>query len=798
MLPALITAAPPSLCEPPRPSQQPRFFRWLSGLLLALGGAGAGVIWLSYQLPHTPVQFSIIWLTLAVIGLSAAMLFWMRHAWREAHQLPLERLADALQACASNATTAPLWGRDRTDSIGAVAQAAEQARRHWCAQPDVIVGANGGQVPLRFNGVTGALFEALKQELSSAISTVTRAASQLQAGAEASQAGVRGFAEQVQDTLQHLTHATLQGVDRLGQLHGNMADSAAQLRGLQEQTVRQLATLVPELQERADGLHAIVRLTGQQTATSLQQLQHSTHLIRDTAQLNHSIGQKFSHEADELTQRLFAAVTLLRSSGKVLAETNEVARSRMHDILGSMTQAETALTQTLDTTRAKISLTNDMAAQLADLSVRTENNANSMATAVDGLLQHNASLSQQVDVSGKRLDSMLNNVDALQHKFAASVATVATRSEQIEQVLRHLHTQHQQVITELARSGGDSASHLGRLAIESEQLIARIEAQLALAGAIADSELRRLGDATAAAAESAQLASNQLTEATQLLLFGGGEVANLTTGMTDQLARLEHDVTASLATVQECTEQLVTHNIAQFNAVHDKVEVMSQRLAALGQLTGTMGQVAAQLGQLIPQVGGAESGDMAQLRLDMMQVVQELLGWQKTINATLETLPAHLQHSMNDTLDPQLIMLRGQLEATRQDMMAVVSEQQHEFGRRFDRSDEVSGFIADSVTAGSSANGAATTKPDNAQLANVLREIVTALSQINRQISALDQRLPEPAQATAPSPEQVDHALSAVTDIFASLRDRGDDVINRLNAMASHLQTAAEKPEPEG
>ena len=179
-------------------------------------------------------------------------------------------------------------------------------------------------------------------------------------------------------------------------------------------------------------------------------------------------------------------------------------------------------------------------------------------------------------------------------------------------------------------------------------------------------------------------------------------------------------------------------------------------------------------------------------------MVTDLLDWQKTINATLNTLPTQLQQQMGDNLDQHLVLLRVQLENARQDMLQAVSEDQRRIGglgQRLGALEEVSGFVADAVTA---------PRPDAAQMAAALRGIVTALSQINSQLHDFDTRLPTASGAATPPAEQqqpvdpaeqqkVDQALTAVTDIFSSLRDRGDNVISRLNQMASHLQSAADK-----
>ncbi len=771
----------------PEPSRRNMFLPLVVATLVLLAFAA---IYISYFLTVSTPALTLLWITLLSLGLTATVSYVLWRQMQRDYAEPLNLLIQSIENMAGNHADVPVWGLERPDAVGAAARAAEKARKLWTSTADIIIETPNGPMPLRLNGEAAPLFARLQQQIEGAVGHIGRAANQLQAGVDANQAGVRGFAEQLHLTLRQLTDEATLSKEKLALLYSDAAATSNRLQLTHETTTSQLARLLPQLEQRADGLNEIVRLTGQQAATTLQQLQHSSNLLREATQHNQAIGQKFASEADDLSQRLFAAVNLLRNSGGILSETNDMARARLEAIVGTMTEAEQALIQALDSTRNRISLTADMADMIADLSVRTENNASMMANAVDGLLQHNANLSQQVDVSGQRLDSMLSNVDSLQQKFASAVATVAERSEQIEQVLRHLHGQHERLMSELQRSGGDSASSLGKLATESEQLIARIEAQLALAGAIADTELRRLGDATAAAAESAQVASNQLTQATQMLLEGGTRVETVAGGMAGQLARLDREIGSSLESVMARTDKLAMQNEQRLDQVYSRVEEMSQRLAALGQLTNTMSMVANQLAQLIPQLGnGTSEEDVAELRQDMYAVVKDLLEWQKTINATLNNLPLHLQQELGENLDQNLVMLRGQMEATRQDMLAAMSEEQHGFGRKLEELEEVAGFVADNVTA---------PKPDAGQLAAALRGIVTALSQINSQLHSFDQRLPGlPEYSGETEHVKVDQALNAVTDIFSSLRDRGDDVINRLNDMARHLQSAADKIQKE-
>ncbi|MEJ0063833.1 MAG: hypothetical protein WDO70_11745 [Alphaproteobacteria bacterium] len=733
-----------------------RSYWLLAAVVIAITAMTGGAMFISYNMPPSSHMTTLVWLTIlgaVTAGLTAFELY--RQLTRDL-AVPLAQLAQSIENMSDGDLTAPIWGQERTDAIGALARSADKTRQYFAQIPDAVIATPDGPAHLKFNGKSEGLFALLQETMMNALHAVGETVVRLQADSDHHRASAQETAEGLSRNLQELTQAVRSGMAGLQLLQGNMEQSAGSLQRTQDKAIGQLAAVLPKLEERAGTLTEIVRLAGKQTESTLKQLQQSNKTMHEAAQFSNVVGQKFAREGEDLAARMFAAITMLRNGGKVLTETNEVARSRMNEILTTMGDAEQALRAMLDHAASRMTLTADVADRIADLSVRTEASAGMMASAVDGLMQHNTSLAKQVDSGGKRLDGMLRGVEALQHNLAGATAGIAARGEQIEHVLRHMRGQHDKLMAELTKSGGDAASGLSRVAAESEQLISRVEAQLALASAIADGELRRLGDATAAAAESAELASTQLTSATRLLLEGGTKVEIVAGGMQGQLARLDREIGDAIDNMAARTDEIATRNETRLTAIYGKVEDMAQRLAALNQLTGALGQVAGQLGQIIPQIG--QDGEKTEI--DSLR--REIEDWRRDIGAALASMP----------------------------------EQLHErIGGKLAEIEEASGFVAMQVTAPAH---------DTPQLMTALSGIVSALGQISSQLNRLDGRLPRhaandqnnnvvPLPAAAGPPDQIDQALTNMTDIFSSLRDRGDDVINRLNEVAVHLQTAADK-----
>lgn len=783
-----------SLKSDPAPIVAPSSLWLISGGYFLAACVVIGAIGVNFYFPTSLELLLVSFVALLGAGLAAVALYAYLGQLRDSPQEPILHLIESVDRLANGDSASPIWGIYRTDSVGNLARGIEHLRPYFAESADMELPSQRGPLRIKFDGEAAPLFDQLQTSVLAAMRTVADAAMHLQNTTNANRAETHAFTGELRQNLLQLTELAADCNNRIGDMHDTLQQSTTRLVSAQDVSVQQLNAVVPALKQKLDALDQVAKFAGQHTETTLKQLQVSSHAMRETAQFSNTVTQKFAKDSEELSARMFAATTLLRSSGKAMAETNDLTRSRVNDIVVALVDAEQELRRTLDNASSRITMTADMSDRIADLTLRTEASASMMTTAVDGLLQHNDVLANRIEASSKRFDAMLQNVDNLQNNFSGAINTISVRGEQIDQVLRHLRGQHDRLMAELARSSGDAAAGLGKLATESEQLIARVEAQLALAGAIADGELRRLGEATTIAAESAQVASNQLTQATQLLIEGGAKVDQVSGSMQTQLARLDREIGGAIHNMVARTDEIAARTEAKVTAVYDRVDDMAQRLSALSQLTSTMGQVAAQLGGIIPQLGSGSMGSggtLGELRQELRTINNGIGLWQQEVATTLAALPQRLGMQVGESFEPHWGVMLGQIEATRQDVLATMTEVAHDATSRLRSLEEVSSFVADTVTA---------PKLDTAGAA--MRGVLAALGQITQQLHQLDQRLPRgntviasPFQIAndAADTRKVDQALATVTDIFASLRDRGDDVINRLNQVASHLQVAAAK-----
>ncbi len=777
------------------PDPPPRLAR--SSLCLLIIGVSAviavagGAVALHFVFPTT-IALLLASLTALLGATVAAMALYAYYGQlRENLVDPLQEVNESVDRLANGDSSTPIWGIYRSDIVGDIARNIEHLRQYFSEPGDMQVDSERGPLRIKFDGEAAPLFDRLQQSMQAAMRTVTEAAASLQETTNASRSEAHAFTGELRQNLLQLTETASACNNQIGGMHDDLQHATTRLLTVQGQSVDQLNAVVPALNEKLEALDQIAKMAGLQTETTLKQLQQSSHALRETAQFSNTVSQKFAKESEDLSARMFAAINLLRSSGKAMADTNELTRGRVNDMVTALTRAELELRQTLDSATSRITLTADMSDRISDVMLRTEASAGMMTSAVDNLVQHNALITQRMEDNNKRFDVMLGNVDSLQQNFSGAISTISVRGEQIEQVLRQLRQQHERLMSELTRSSGDAAIGLNKLATESEQLIARVEAQLALAGAIADGELRRLGEATTVAAEGAQIACRQLTQATQLLIEGGAKVDHVSGNMQNQLARLDREIGGAIENMVARTDEIATRTEAKVTAVYDRVNDMAQRLTALSQLTGTMGQVAAQLGGIIPQLGQAGAGGgLGELRQEIRTIANGIGLWQKEVATTLAALPARMEATQKVPSDSGLTVICEQIDATRREVLASISGTSGDVARRLRGLEEVEGFVADHITA---------PRPDHVD--GALRGVLAALGQITTQLHQIDQRLPRSGNVISPfmiandtqDKKYVDQALTTVTDIFTSLRDRGDDVINRLNQVAVNLQTAADK-----
>jgi hypothetical protein len=266
---------------------------------------------------------------------------------RERHGAPLRALAQSVQNMARGDMRTPIWGMERHDMVGDLARAVDLARYHFSQLPDMSLLSEQGPVRIRFEGQARSLFEAMMQNIARDSEGIRAQAVTLGDAVSRQKEAVAAVSQRIEAALGNIYHERQSGEQQVQQLLQSVAGSAQNLRSTQETTVAQLDQLISYLEERAKGMAEVTQIAGKQVAQTLQSLSLTEHSLRASAAQNQQTVQKLAASTDELGERLFGAVSLLRAGGKVLTETAEQTQGRLNEAISLLSQSEASLRQIL-------------------------------------------------------------------------------------------------------------------------------------------------------------------------------------------------------------------------------------------------------------------------------------------------------------------------------------------------------------------------------------------------------------------------------------------------------------------
>jgi hypothetical protein len=228
-------------------------------------------------------------------------------------------------------------------------------------------------------------------------------------------------ANRVETALGNIYHEREGSERQVQQLLHSVAGSAQMLRGAQEAASAQLNHLIMYLEERAKGMAEVTQIAGRQVAQTLQSLTHTEHNLRISAEQSQHTVQKLASSTDELGERLYGAVSLLRAGGKVLTETAEATQSRLNEAINLLGDSETSLRQILvqgfePVGRAPLMLPG-VSSALTVSNLAASNSDERLQAIITGLetAQHKLEevLEQRMRESLGRLEPVLNNLGTL-------------------------------------------------------------------------------------------------------------------------------------------------------------------------------------------------------------------------------------------------------------------------------------------------------------------------------------------------------------------------------------------------
>ncbi len=266
---------------------------------------------------------------------------------RERHGAPLRALAQSVQNMARGDMRTPIWGMERHDMVGELARAVDLARYHFSQLPDMSLLSEQGPIRIRFEGQARSLFEAMMQNITRDSEGIRSHAVTLGDAVTHQKDAVAAVAQHIESALGTMYNERQGAEQQVQQLLQTVGGAANSLRGAQESTTAQLGHLISYLEERAKGMAEVTQIAGRQVAQTLQSLSNTEQNLRVSATQNQQTVQKLAASTDELGERLFGAVSLLRAGGKVMTETAEQTQGRLNEAINLLSQSEASLRQIL-------------------------------------------------------------------------------------------------------------------------------------------------------------------------------------------------------------------------------------------------------------------------------------------------------------------------------------------------------------------------------------------------------------------------------------------------------------------
>jgi methyl-accepting chemotaxis protein len=642
----------------------------------------------------------VAWISL-VLAAGMAIMTWLMLSNRQS--VPLRALAQSAQNLAKGDLQTPIWGMERKDLLGDLARSIDMARYHFGKLPDLSLMSEQGPVQLKFEGETRSLFDAMMRNMADDYERARREISELSQTTVQQQALIGQVAQQLETVIGQLEQQGTRNDQVMVNITRNISDSAANLISTQEKAAIQINRIAPFLQDKAQKLAEVTAMAGTQIASTLQSLlQSSLDLKQSVSQSQQSV-QQLAGETGAIGERIFAALNILQASGKVLQDTTDSTQSRMNEALRLLDKGGTGLLQIINQTESRIATSARTEADMSTLVERTQGSAKQLETVVTSIMEREAALRTQLEITAERLGQMSGSFGTAQATMAEATHKISSDSTAVAALVTDLRQQQDQLMATLKQNSQTSYSAVQQLTERSGTLLQRLEQQIMHQAATVEQQIETLAAGSAKLSSEGDTATSQLSQLATTLHTEQARYEAARRAFADRLDSLGNSIEQQAAATFGKTTQLSEQSYAKLAVLGDSADGILQRLGMLGQLTTTLGSVAGQLGQLLPALGNG-GGTVAEGSGNLAAVTQELTQqWQSGL---------HEIEAMHDGLAQIIVQQKDQLETR----LAVI----------------------DSKLKTALASG-----DNNDQQNAIMNEIVLALSKINDHVLQLDETVQE-------------------------------------------------------
>lgn len=589
----------------------------------------------------------------------------------------------------------PIWGRERSDEIGELARSIDLARHFFTQVPDIAMLTEAGPLRLKFEGEQKTLFKLFMDNLSDDYEKARTEIAGLTRTITTQQDLLTALSVRLNSAVNHLQQHGGQSVETLQKLTNSLTTCANDMLEKQQRTAEHVEQLVPYMQDRAQNMAEVTHIAGTKVANALQDFLRMDGHLRSIMADSHEKISSLAGSANSMNERLFAAVNLMQASGNALTETTEATRQRLNISIETLDKGEQRLSHIAELAEKRLADAVSSETNLAVAASRAESSSMRMESAINTMTERHEQFSSEAEQAANRLQEMANSFDLAQRTMLEAVQGLHNDGVQLTETLKGLQENNQSLMQATTDGALAGQAVLKEVSDHAESMRQTLELQAKTLSEQIETRFSLLNEQTGALAQQAEAATTLITQSVSSFRQEQEKFSEMRRnfGVTVEglSGRLEAQTGASL----QRTEAMATQSLERLGGIADHVEIITHRLAVLGQLTGTLGAVAGQLGQIVPSLAKSEGGyEMP----DILHGMQDQ--WQKMF--------------------AQLTEMRREMAATLVQQKSVLDKSLTELTAKF--------------------NSYATSGLDPAQAA-LLNEIVSALGLINEHVLHVEESL---------------------------------------------------------
>lgn len=619
----------------------------------------------------------------------------------------------------------PVWGIERTDKVGELARTIDLARMYFTQVPDISVMGQDGPIRLKFEGESKSLFQAMMRKVTESFERAQQSSLGFTGTMSAQQELMKTLVAQTESALEEIQRQGRASEDTMRALTNSLAETAVALNETQESGAQQIANLVPLMKDRIQNMAEITHLAGSQVTQSLQALMKSENALRQTADQSQYAVKQLSQTTSQMGERMFAALNLMQATSKALGETIDSSQTRFNEAVSTLARGESSMTKILS--RAEERLTSSINAEetMSALVAQTASGAEKLEKLVNAISHRHETVDEQILTAAHRMDSIVANFDSAQRAMNESAAQIRRDGSLLASILAELRANNDQLLSTISQNSQMSFTAAQSMAEKSHALMQRLEVQIEQQAQMAESRIDEMTIQGQTMAQQATTTTSSLSQAVLALKNEQEKLATSRTKLTETIADLGSQLERHATSTFGKTEKWAAESFSKISSITEQMESFMGRLAMLGQLTGTLGTVAGQLGQVVPaltQMSGAHpalpaAGGGSPVIIDMEGTKTLIVEQTEGVIAALHDQwhEAVLQmEAMHDQLAQIVIAQKDQLETR----LVVMDKKLRE------TSETMAEREAD--------------LEDEEKRAQIINEVIAAISKINEHVLALD------------------------------------------------------------